>query len=214
MKKFAVVLFTLVAVLAVAIPLLAQDEIIPASVAGSGVNIRSGPGTDYTLRGGLINGRLTITGRNDFDTTRVCTGIVTTDLDMWLQVDFNGVEGWVARCAVETDTDLNSIAVVTPGSPMLIEEVDYANNPSALSLGDEPDTFVYGVTRARLNLREGAGLSSNIIQELRGGELVYVIGMNADASWVQVEVADMSGWVARYLLSLPNDWQDLLNSES
>lgn len=208
MKKFAVVFFTLVAVLAIAVPLMAQDEASPASAAGSGVNVRSGPGTQYSLRGGLNNGSLTITGRTDFDTNRVCTGIVERDLDMWLRVDFNGVEGWVALCAVNVDADLSTIPVAAAGNPMLIEDIDYANTPAAMSLGDEPETFIYGVTRARVNLREGAGLSSNVVQEIRGGELIYVTGMNGDANWIQVEVGDVSGWMARYLVSLPANWQD------
>lgn len=214
MKKFAVVLFTLIAVLAVAVPLFAQDKVTPATAAGSGVNVRSGPGTQYSLRGGLNHGSLTITGRNEFDTNLVCTGIVGRDLDMWLQVDFNGVEGWVALCAVNIDADLTTIPVTTAGNPIMIEDIDYANTPAAMSLGDEPETFVYGVTRARVNLREGAGLSSNVVQEIRGGELIYVTGMNADASWVEVEVGDVSGWMARYLVSLPADWQVTFAEES
>ena len=208
MKKFAIVLLTLVAVLAVAVPLFAQDEAAPATADGSGVNIRSGPGTDYTLRGGLIRGSLTITGRTDFDTDRICTGINERDLDMWLRVDFNGVEGWMALCAVNVDGDLSNIPVVTASNPMMIEEIDYANNPSTLPLGDEPETFVYGVTRARLNMRDGAGLDHNVIRELPGNELVYVTGMNDEANWVSVEINGESGWIARYLLSLPRDWQD------
>ncbi len=208
MKKFAIVLLTLIVVMAVGVPMFAQDGATPATAEGTGVNIRSGPGTDYSLRGGLIRGSLTITGRNDFDTTRVCTSINARDLDMWLRVDYNGVEGWVALCAVDVDVELDTIPVVESSNPIMIEDIDYSKTLSALRLGDEPETFVFGVTRARLNLRDGAGLGSNIIEEIRGGELVYVTGMNADASWVKVEVGDLSGWVARYLLSLPYQWQD------
>ena len=207
MKKFAIVLLTLIVVMAVSLPLFAQDSATPATAEGTGVNIRSGPGTDYSLRGGLIKGSLTITGRNEFDTTRVCTNITARDLDMWLRVDYNGVEGWVALCAMDVDVDLATIPVVESSNPLMIEDIDYSKNLATLNLGEEPETFVFGVTRARLNLREGAGLNSNVIQELRGAELVYVTGMNADASWVKVEVGDVSGWVARYLLSLPYEWQ-------
>jgi uncharacterized protein YraI len=213
MKKFTIALLTLALVMAISIPLFAQDDATPATAEGVGVNIRSGPGTEYSLRGGLSNGSLTITGRNDFDTNRVCTNINVRDLDMWLQVDYNGVEGWVTLCAVNIDVDLDTITVVESSHPIMIESIDYANNPSALRLGAEPETFVFGVTRARLNLRDGAGLDSEIIQELRGAALLYVTGMNDDASWVKVEVGDVSGWVARYLLSLPHDWQDTFTDD-
>lgn len=214
MKKFAIVLFTLIVVMAVSLPLFAQDSATPATAEGTGVNIRSGPGTEYSLRGGLIKGSLTITGRNEFDPNRVCTNINLRDLDMWLRVDYNGVEGWVALCAVDIDVELTTIPVVESSHPMMIEDIDYAKTISALTLGDEPETFVFGVTRARVNLREGAGLDSNVIQELRGGELIYVTGMNADASWVKVEVGEVSGWIARYLMSLPYEWQKTLTDAS
>jgi len=214
MKKFAIVLLTLIVVMAVSIPLFAQDSATPATAEGTGVNIRSGPSTEYSLRGGLIKGSLTITGRNEFDTNRVCVNINVRDLDMWLRVDYNGVEGWVALCAVDIDVDLATIPVVESSHPLMIEDIDYTTNLSALTLGDEPETFVFGVTRARLNVRDGAGLGSNVIQELRGGELLYVTGMNADASWVKVEVGDVSGWVARYLLSLPYEWQKTLTENA
>lgn len=208
MKKFAIVLLTLIVVMVAALPLLAQDNPVSPTAEGVGVNIRSGPGIEYSLRGGLTGGSLTITGRNDFDTDRVCRGINARDLDMWLQVDYNGVEGWVALCAVKVDADLATIGIVESSNPVMIEDIDYANNPPALRLGDTPEIYVFGVTRTRLNLRDGAGLNNAIIQELRGGELVYVTGMNTEANWVKVEVGDVSGWVARYLLSLPYEWQD------
>lgn len=215
MKKFAVVLFTLIAVLAVAIPLLAQDEATPATAAGSGVNVRSGPGTEYSLRGGFTNGKLTITGRNEFDTNRVCRGVPQFDLDMWLRVDFNGVEGWVAFCAVDVEGNFSVLPVVSPSDPMLISDIDFANNPEELSLGEEPETpYVYGVTRARVNLREGGSLNAPVIEELRGGELIYVVGMSADGYWAQVKIDDKSGWIARYLLSLPYEWEKTLMKSS
>ncbi len=207
MKKFAVILLTIIAGLAIAMPLFAQDELTPAAT-GTGVNVRSGPGTDYSLRGGLIRGSLTITGRNTFDTGRICTGFFEQDLDMWLRVDYNGVEGWVARCTVDVNADLASVPVASASFPILIEDINYAQNPSAVALGERPETFVFGATRARVNMRIGAGLDNQIITELRGGETVYVTDHNEDASWVKVQVDGQTGWVARYLMNLPKDWED------
>lgn len=206
MKKFGIALLTIFAVLAVALPLFAQDDLTPMAT-GTGVNVRSGPGIEYSLRGGLIRGSLTITGRNDFDTTRVCNGLTAQDLDMWLQVDYNGVEGWVAYCAVNVNTDLITVPVTNAGFPVLINDINYATTPSALPLGARPEKFVFGATRARVNMRTGSGLDNNIIRELRGNETVYVTDHNADYSWVKVQVDGQSGWVARYLIALPQDWQ-------
>ena len=213
MKKFAVVLVLVITVLAVAVPMFAQDNVVPA-VSGTGVNIRSGAGTEYSLRGGLIRGSLTITGRNDFDTDRICTGFFEQDLDMWLRVDYNGVEGWVALCTVDVNTDVSAIPVVSASHPILISDLNYDDNPSAVELGDRPETFVFGTTRARVNMRTGAGLDNSIITELRGGEMVYVTDVNSDGSWVKVQVEDNTGWVARYLMNLPKDWQDTFAEES
>lgn len=213
MKKFAVVLGIIFAVLVVAVPMFAQDNVVPA-ITGTGVNVRSGAGTEYSLRGGLIRGSLTITGRNDFDTDRICTGFLAQDLDMWLRVDYNGVEGWVALCTVDINTDLDAVPVVSASHPVLIEDIDYSDAPSAMELGERPEKFVFGTTRARVNMRTGASLDHEIITELRGGETLYVVDHNADASWVKVQVEGNTGWVARYLLNLPKDWQDTFAEES
>lgn len=212
MKHLTKILILLIAILAIAIPMLAQDEVSPTASA-TAVNVRSGDGTQYSMRGVLTKGSLSITGRNNFDPNRVCTGIVETDLDMWLRVDLYHVEGWVARCAVNVTGDIAGLPVVSPSNSMLITQISFDDLPQEQPLGDASvEKFVYGVTRSGVNMREGASIGANVIEMLRAGELVYVVATNDDQSWVKVEIDGKSGWVARYLMSLPKDWQSKLAS--
>jgi uncharacterized protein YraI len=210
MKRSALLLFVmLAALLAIAVPAFAQDAVM-ISLANSAANIRTGDGLEYSTRGTYYGGDLAVTGRNDFDASRVCVGD-GTDFDMWLRVDHFGVEGWIARCVVNVSGDLSTVPVVEPASPVLIRSLydDDNEQPSLVDeIGDAPSTaYVYGFTRSRVNFRDGPGLTANILKSLAATQSVYVIGRNADNTWVQVMLNGETGWVARYLVFTPADWE-------
>lgn len=76
------------------------------------VNIRTGPGVRYRVRGLLRPNRyLEAIGHNGLDFDRVCSDNIANDLDQWIQVRFNEGEAWVARCAVEVIGDLSTLEV-------------------------------------------------------------------------------------------------------
>jgi uncharacterized protein YraI len=63
------------------------------------VNVRTGPGTDYTVLGSLeASSSADVTGR-------------TTDNE-WLRVDFDGLDGWVAYFVVSSSGSLDDVEVV------------------------------------------------------------------------------------------------------
>jgi hypothetical protein len=84
------------------------------------VNVRGGPGVYYPIIGLLLQGRsLDVTGYNGYDLGRNCGPVFELDLDMWVQVRFNDVSGWVARCTVTIRGDMSKMLVepapVPPG---------------------------------------------------------------------------------------------------
>jgi hypothetical protein len=77
------------------------------------VNVRRGPGLQFSVRGLLRPGRfLEAIGYNGFDLERPCSENLSNDLDMWLQVSFNEGEAWVARCVVVVEGDLSLLPAV------------------------------------------------------------------------------------------------------
>ncbi len=90
---------------------------LPASLSGVGatpisrnVNIRSGPGVDYTvLRRLVVGDSLDVVGTNGFDIERSCVGDFDATLDMWLQVQFAEQRGWIAYCTVTVTGDLSRL---------------------------------------------------------------------------------------------------------
>jgi hypothetical protein len=68
-----------------------------------GVNVRSGPSTDFEVLGRLEPGE---------------TAVVTGKYADWWQIDYDGTEAWVANWVV-TDSNTESVAeVVPPASPI------------------------------------------------------------------------------------------------
>jgi uncharacterized protein YraI len=211
MKRFSVLLIALVALMLTAIPAVFAQQAVTITLGDTAANIRTGDGLEFSTRGTFYGGELTVTGRNDFDASRVCRGD-SSDFDMWLRIDHFGVEGWIARCVVTVTGDLASVAVVEPSSPVLISSLyDDDNEIPALvdDIGDAPSSsYVSGFTRSRVNFREAPGLNANIIKSLAATQAVYVIGRNTDNTWVQVTLNGETGWIARYLVFMPVGWEN------
>jgi uncharacterized protein YgiM (DUF1202 family) len=193
-----------------------QAQSTPTYTTSGTVNVRSGDGRQYSIIA-TVNGVLTVTGRNNFDANFVCTGNATTDNANWLRVDNNGVEGWVALCAGDFDGSLASIGVVSPSNAVLTSDLEREPNYAEGNLlGDEPQgKFVVAYARGLfVNVRENPSRSANKLGVLRTVEgvdtAVYVIGRTGDGFWAQVQYVDegntITGWVARYLLHLPQGW--------
>jgi uncharacterized protein YraI len=212
MKRSSLLILVLVvALMLAAIPAAFAQESITITLADTAANIRTGDGLEYSTRGTFYGGELSVTGRSDFDASRLCRGD-DTDYDMWLRIDHFGVEGWIARCVVTVTGDLASVPVVEPSSPVLISSLyDDDNELPELAdeIGDAPESnYVYGFTRSRVNFREAPGLDAEVIRSLAATQAVYVIGRNADNTWVQVTLNGETGWIARYLVFMPINWEN------
>lgn len=184
----------------------AQEPVTVAPV-NSAVNVRSGPGLAYLLRGVLpLRGSLVATGRNGFDPARGCVGS-RADLEMWLRVQFYELEGWVNRCVVRVSGDVAALPVVEPSLPATESDDPQARFVFGRRL-DPPDGSLAGVfTRANVFLRAEPSIESEAKRQLSATVEVYVIGRSAGNGWAQVNYRGQTGWIASYLLSLPTGWE-------
>ena len=132
---------------------------------------------------------------------------------MWLQIDYNGVEGWVARCAVNVDAIVDNLPVIEASASQLIAdlEIDYNTNLAPTTLENVPDSaYVTGQTSSFINLRETPSLSGDILDVIPRFNAVYITGRTADNSWFYVQYDNYAGWVAGYLLLIPRGWEDIV----
>jgi uncharacterized protein YgiM (DUF1202 family) len=132
--------FTLFIVLALTVVLSGIADTVALAdgvtiTARSRTNVRSGPGTEYTIIGQLSQGdEMTVTGRD------------STSND-WFRLDFNGAEGWVAASVVTLSGDPTTVGVVEPA------------NAVSTSGNSEVTATVYGET----SVRRGPGTSYSVI---------------------------------------------------
>jgi uncharacterized protein YraI len=102
----------------------------------------------------------------------------------WWRISVNGQDGWV------------SAAWVAAANAQNVPVVDSA--PIGVT---QADVLVRNVTR--LNLRSGPGTEFVSLGVLATRSTLKVLGRNGDASWLRVEYAGQTGWVAlAYLQAL------------
>ncbi len=71
------------------------------------------------------------------------------------------------------------------------------------------DAATATVTAQRLNVRDGPGANFAIVTSVRQGDLLPVLGRNADCSWVNVSTDDGEGWVSTGFVTLDADCTSL-----
>ncbi|NWF71036.1 MAG: SH3 domain-containing protein [Chloroflexi bacterium] len=180
----------------------------PTVSAGSqAVNVRSGPGVDFAIRGVLYPGyALPATGRSDFAAGRFCTGRAA-DMDMWIRITFNEMEGWVNRCAVIVNGTVDTLPVFGATNATLAENVD---SGTLLDGDSTPDDGMMLFTSARANLRTSPSLNAEVLGVVPFNQPVRVLGRTAAGGWLRVQYGDSSGWIAAHLLIKPLNWLDMV----
>ena len=58
------------------------------------------------------------------------------------------------------------------------------------------------VTSARLNVRDNPSATANVVLKISSGETYPVVGKNSDASWFQINVRGVTGWVSSRFVSI------------
>jgi N-acetylmuramoyl-L-alanine amidase len=144
-----------------------------AGVVNTGnLNLRNGPAANFGILAKLPRGTtLTLTGRNGDA--------------RWVQVNVNGLVGWVSARYLLVNGAVISLPVIsgTGVTPGYVEPV-----PSGGSSGI--------VTAGALNVRYGPNAFSPVLTQLRQGQGVNLAGRNATGTWLLVQLADgRIGWV-------------------
>lgn len=128
----------LIGLLALGIVLLSAAPALAASITvrvSNTVNVRSGPGTTYSVIGKLYSGdTATATGRSDTS-------------NAWLRISYNGSEGWVAASVVTLQGDPTTLTIVSASSA-----VSTAGN-----------TDITAAVAETVNLRAGPGLNYAVV---------------------------------------------------
>lgn len=193
-RRRLVILVTLVLVLTTApIEVLAQPGVIVIP-NGNAINVRSGPGPEYTVRAMLYSG-----------TPLPADGRAATDdcPDGWLRVALTGsVEGWVNACAVTVIGDAAALPLAEPAFPILVADLEMLpvlSNGGAWS----PDnmamlTVVVGTTL----LFEQPSITSSQIGSISAGAQVELVARDETGQWLLVRFGPTAGWTAAFLVAV------------
>lgn len=147
-----------------------------ATINTNQLNVRNAPG----LSGAIV--------------TRVNAGQVYPIVgrladNSWIQINVNGLVGWVNTSYVYA-TNLQIVPVV--GNPPVV--------PPPVS-----GTATATVATSYLNLRDTPSAAiGRVLRQLRRGEVYTVVGRNNDSSWLQLDVNGLRGWVNASLVSATN----------
>jgi uncharacterized protein YraI len=169
----------------------AQATVAPPLTASTGffatadfrVNVRSGPGTQYTILGQVRSGdALDITGR--------------TENNQWLRVNFNGQEGWVSAALFTVTGDVATAPVAVAGATAVLRNP--ASTSSTTTTGATGDVVV--ITRVNANLRAAPSINADIVTTIPFNTTLTVTARNENNNWVQVTFENQTGWISSGVL--------------
>ncbi len=145
------------------------------------VNVRLGPGTEFT-RIGFMNPRnvADLTGR--------------TEDNEWLQINFEGQNGWVAYFVVSISGNLNQVPVVFV--PRTISTPAPTLTPTRAPLVITIETLF------NTNLRSDPSFEAVILGTIPYGERVQAEARTADNNWVRVTYDGQTGWLITSLVRI------------
>ncbi len=170
-----------------------------ATVIPDQLNLRSGPGTEYSIVAKLPRGTaLTLLGRDDVPAN-----------GLWLYAHTgDGAEGWALSdyLEVRADLDLESLPVRPATGTPITTQTQPAAAVQPPAAGFPEGTGIPAQTTAAVNLRVGPGTGYRVITTLSAGLAALARGRDGAAEWVFVTVSGQEGWVyASYLQLLSGE---------
>ncbi|MDL1884790.1 hypothetical protein FBR01_14210 [Anaerolineae bacterium CFX8] len=139
-------------------------------------------GATATINTAMLNVRATPNPFTGAILTRITRGQMYTVIGRnadtsWLQLDVNGISGWVnARYVVAVN--IQNVPVTDPGT--------------------RPTGATATIITYALNVRAAPNpFTGAILTRIRFGETYPVVGRNADSSWIQLNANGVIGWVSR-----------------
>ncbi len=156
-------------------------------VTGTGVNLRSGPGTSYDVATTLSRGtKLTRTGT----------------VNGWTQVWYNGKEYYVSSSLVSTEDPTGGeteTAEATPAPTATPAPGAGSSTSSAYSVAEGSGQLV---VTSDVNVRSGPGTSYSVLGIARVGETLTTTGTADEGKWYRVTYNGQTGYVNRKLVSV------------
>jgi len=158
-------------------PQVDTQKIKQATITGSAVNVRSGPGTSY--------GSVTSVSKGAKYTVTEVSG-------QWLKIKLSdGKQGWIAGWLAA----VTEIAVANPAPDT--NPTPATNNPTTPP--NSNGSTVALVNGNEVNIRLGPGTGHNVITRVSRGQRVGVLERNGDWAKVQLD-GGIVGWVAGWML--------------
>ena len=125
-----------------------------------------------------------------------------------------------ARAAQETEEETSAEnalpSTATPVPPTATPEPTSSPTaePTEVASQQQDEAIPAIVNSFGLNLRSGPGANFSILQELRQGDAVTIVGTDEGSSWVNVEAGDLVGWVNAAFLTFDGDLADVQGSQT
>lgn len=174
-----------------------------ATVVPDGLNMRFGPGNQYSIVGRLVRGQtLTLLARED---------IPHNGIWVWANTVEN-VQGWVSADYLDIRDDLNLETLpVRPAPDASGQQPAEQPTPDpaaqAQTQPEAPVTFPEGSgipaqTIGTVNLRSGPGTSHRVFRTLAVGTAFLAKGRNAAGDWIFGTVDGQDGWLFAEFLRL------------
>jgi len=147
-------------------------------------NVRSGPGTEYTILGKTRQGdALDITGK-------------LAD-SSWLRVNFNGQEGWVLASLFNPTGDLTKTSDAVAGSGAVLRTGASTTISTTTQAGD-----VFGTTTGSVNLRAMPSTKGDVLVIVPFSTQLTATGRTSASNWVKVTYDNKTGWITSAVYSV------------
>ena len=145
------------------------------------LNVRSGPGTNYSVIGSLKKGAaVTITGS---------TGA-------WFSISFSGKTGYVSTQFIKVTANIPTPSnPTTPPNTTPPAQTPPASTPPAQTPATPSvQTGTVNITSGTLNIRSGPGTNYSVIGSLNKGAAVTITG--STGSWFSISINGKTGYVS------------------
>jgi N-acetylmuramoyl-L-alanine amidase len=167
------------------VPLTATTSLF--ATANFLVNVRSGPGTQYTVLGKARSGdALDITGK-------LADG-------SWWRVNFNGQEGWVLASLFNPTGDLTTAPDAVAGASAVLK--NGASTTTTTGSTTVEAGAVIGTTTGSVNLRSVPTTKGDVLVIIPFSTELTATGRTSASNWVQVTFNNQTGWITSAVYSV------------
>ncbi len=149
------------------------------------VNVRSGPGTQYTVLGKARSG-------DAFDMTGKLAD------STWFRINFNGQEGWVLASLVNPTGDLTTAPEAVAGASAVLRNATSTTTGSSTPVPGG----VVGTTTGSVNLRSVPATTGDVLVIIPFSTQLTATGRTSSNNWVQVTYNNQTGWITSAVYSV------------